>query len=74
MLCAFRDVVATGLQVTVKVLCDDKQVAFGAILDAEGHIATKGSELNGNIVCELSDGSRQTAMLLGLDRQVIWRC
>jgi serine protease Do len=65
---AFRDVVATVSKSTVKVFCDDKQVAFGAILDAEGHIVTKGSELKGNIVCELSDGSRQPAMLLGLDR------
>lgn len=65
---AFREVVATVSRSTVKVLCDDKQVAFGAILDAQGHIATKGSELNGKIECELADGSRQPAMLLGLDR------
>ncbi len=65
---AFREVVATVSKSTVKVFCDDKQVAFGAILDAHGHIATKGSELNGTIVCELADGSRQKAMLLGLDR------
>jgi serine protease Do len=65
---AFREVVAAVSKSTVKVFCDDKQVAFGAILDAQGHIATKGSQLNGNIVCELADGSRQKAMLLGLDR------
>lgn len=65
---AFRDVVSTVSKSTVKIFCDDKQVAFGAILDAQGHIATKGSQLNGTIVCELADGSRQPARLLGLDR------
>lgn len=65
---AFREVVTTVSKCTVKVFCEDKQVAFGAILDAQGHIATKGSQLNGTIVCELADGTRHPAMLLGLDR------
>ena len=58
---AFHDVVGWVGPCTVQVLCDDKQVALGTILDARGFIATKGSELQGPVTCVLADGTRYSA-------------
>lgn len=65
---AFRDVVGQPAQSTVRVFCGDKQVALGTIFDPAGYIATKGSELDGSVVCELADGARHAAELVGVDR------
>ena len=65
---AFRDAVAPMGKCTVQVLCDNQQVALGTIVDSQGFIATKGSELHGSIACLLADGTRYTAELLGVDR------
>jgi serine protease Do len=58
---AFRDTVATARKATVKVLADGKQVALGAVVRADGLIATKGSEVRGKLECELADGRRLPA-------------
>jgi serine protease Do len=68
VLLAFRDVVGLSAKCTVRIFCQDKQVALGTIFDADGFIATKGSELNGPVQCELADGTRCAAELLGVDR------
>ena len=68
MLQAFHDVVGSVGPCTVQVLCHDKQVALGTILDSSGFIATKGSELQGPVTCVLADGTRYPAELLGVDR------
>jgi serine protease Do len=65
---AFHDVVGPVGPCTVQVLCHDKQVALGTILDSSGFIATKGSELQGPVTCVLADGARYSAELLGVDR------
>ena len=65
---AFRDVVGLSAKCTVRIICHDKQVALGTIFDADGLIATKGSELSGPVQCELADGTRCAAELLGVDR------
>ncbi|HEV8003597.1 MAG TPA: trypsin-like peptidase domain-containing protein [Planctomycetaceae bacterium] len=41
---------------TVRVFCDGRQSALGAIVDPQGLILTKRSQLGGRISCELSDG------------------
>lgn len=68
VLAAFREVVQTPSRSTVRVIGDDKQLALGMIVDADGFIATKGSELQGELQCELSDGTRLPATLVGIDR------
>ena len=65
---AFRDTVASPTKSMVRVWCGEKQVAFGIIVGSDGFIATKASELNGEIACELNDGSRHAARFVGLDR------
>jgi len=65
---AFRPVVAIPSKCTVTVWCDDQRVALGTIVDGEGFIATKRSELADKPVCELADGTRYPARLVGADR------
>ena len=51
----------------VRILHDGKQVALGSIIDADGFIATKGSELVAPMTCELADGTQYNAQLVGID-------
>jgi serine protease Do len=66
LLDAFRDVVARASQSTVRVRCDDKEVALGTIVGADGWILTKASELNGKIHCRLKDGREFEAYVVGV--------
>ena len=68
VLTAFREVVRLAGRGTVLVLSGDTQVALGTVVDPEGLVATKGSELRGDMHCELWDGTRLPATLLGVDR------
>ncbi|MEW4530142.1 PDZ domain-containing protein [Maioricimonas sp. JC845] len=54
---AFRDVVATPRRWTVQVIVDGNTVALGTIVDTDGFVLTKASELtDGPIRCRLFDG------------------
>lgn len=65
---AFREVSRPASHGTVEVLCDDRVAALGALVDGDGHVLTKASELQQArmIECRLSDGRRMKAMLVGL--------
>ena len=63
---AFRTVVATPSQSTVRVECDGKEVALGTIVGPDGWVLTKASELKENPVCRLRDGQRLEARLGGI--------
>ena len=65
---AFRNVVEAAASSTVKMICRGKVVALGTIVDADGLVATKCSELDGIVVCELQDGTRYQAELVATDR------
>lgn len=65
---AFGESVTFPATCTVRIWCDDQQVALGTIIDPDGLIVTKGSELSDGVVCQLHDGSRHPARLLGIDR------
>jgi serine protease Do len=65
---AFRGAVARPAKSTTRIFCEQRQVALGVIVDSDGLIATKASELKGATVCELSDGTRHKAELVGVDR------
>lgn len=66
MLAVFQDVVAKPSASTVRVLCDGKDVALGAIVGADGWIITKYSELKDGIVCKLKDGRELPARIVGV--------
>lgn len=61
---AFVEVIRQCRLSTVRVLGDDVQVALGAVVDSDGLIATKASELKGKITCVLADGRKFPAELI----------
>ncbi len=63
---AFREAVSTPAHSTVRILCDGRRAALGTIVDADGLILTKASELTGNIGCQLFDGRRLEAKIIGV--------
>jgi serine protease Do len=63
---AFRGVVAGPSQYTVRVLADGREVAFGTIVDRDGYILTKASELRGQVACRLYDGKVLPGKLVGV--------
>jgi serine protease Do len=64
---AFKSVVEKPSASTVRVLCEGKEVALGAVVGADGWIVTKSSELKlGKIVCKLKDGRTFDAKLTGV--------
>ncbi|MFM2093537.1 MAG: hypothetical protein RIS70_661 [Planctomycetota bacterium] len=61
---AFREVVSNARQYTVRVYAGDDQVALGTVVDADGMILTKASELTGKLTVRLADGRRLPATIL----------
>ncbi|HEY2881246.1 MAG TPA: PDZ domain-containing protein [Pirellulales bacterium] len=64
---AFKTVVAQANQSTVRVLCEGKDAALGAVVGADGWIVTKYSELHEPIECRFDDGKSLAAQLVGHD-------
>src|SRR4051812_4868847 len=65
---AFREVVAQPSKSTVRVLgTDGKEVALGTIVEADGYIVTKASELQGKPVVKLHDGKELPATVVGVE-------
>jgi serine protease Do len=64
---AFRDIVAEARQATVRILRGDQQVALGTVVDTQGYVLTKASEVLGpdTIVCQFHDGRRRAARIAG---------
>ena len=66
---AFRSVVAKPSEYTVRVLADNKEVAFGTIVEPDGWIITKWSEIEANkdkITVKLKDGKVLKAEVRGV--------
>ena len=64
---AYRPATSSVAHSIVEVLCDDKHVALGTVVDPAGLIVTKASLLEGKITCRLPDGSVKEAELKGAD-------
>ena len=62
---AFRDAVKPAEKCIVRVKCNGRNAALGAIVDSDGWIVTKASEMRGNIVCQYDDGREWKATLAG---------
>jgi S1-C subfamily serine protease len=63
---AFHGSVSEASQSTVRILCDDKEVALGTVVGADGWIVTKYSELTGKPVCKLGSGTKLDARIVGI--------
>ena len=70
VLAAFRDVVKDPAQSTVRIFADGRKAALGAVVDQSGFVVTKASELKGKLECQLQDGRRVTADIVGKDPSV----
>jgi serine protease Do len=64
---AFGPVVRDARRSTVRVVCDASEAAFGTVVDENGFVISKRSELAGRIECILSDGRRVDAELVASD-------
>ena len=66
---AFRPMVATAGRSTVRILVDGTPKALGTIVDADGYIATKASEVAGkSLQVEIADGTNYVARKVGENR------
>ena len=71
---AFKEVVAKPSESTVAVFVGGKQVALGTVIDSEGYILTKDSQLVDEkgkagleITCKTKDGKEYTARKIGMN-------
>ncbi|MEZ6066157.1 MAG: PDZ domain-containing protein [Planctomycetaceae bacterium] len=63
----FSDVAAPARRSTVQVLSENEWVAMGVIVDTDGHILTKASQLGANLKCKLSNRQSFDARLVSVD-------
>ena len=63
---AFKSVVAATTKATVEILSSGKRVALGAVVEPEGYIITKASELKGTVTCQFADGRTLNGRIVGI--------
>ena len=64
---AFRSVVTTPRSWTVRVRVNGREASLGAIVESDGWILTKASQLEGKVTCELTTAERYEAEIIGVD-------
>jgi len=62
----FRDVIADARNGTVRITSNGKVTALGAIVSPQGFVLTKASEVQGDILCALPDGTKYPAIVVGV--------
>lgn len=67
---AFRPAILQATKSTVRVYSDGKRSALGLVVDKDGYVLTKASELRGKLECQLIDGRRADATIIGVDRKL----
>ena len=66
----FNSVVAQAGQSTLLIYSDGRQVAYGTVVDAAGFVITKASEVSGRPECQLADGKRIPAEIVGIHSEL----
>ena len=66
---AFREVVAVPREAVVRIQVDGHDAALGGVVGKDGWILSKASCLRGDVTCQLSDGRRLAARIVGVDRR-----
>lgn len=64
---AFRRPIKNANEATVRVYQDDKLIALGTIVDPQGYVLTKASEIDGEISCRIAGGKQYPATIVGID-------
>ena len=67
---AYVSIVASADQATVRILSGGKEAALGTVVDADGYVLTKYSELRDPVTCRLNDGRTVAAKVVGHDPQL----
>ena len=62
---AFRDTVKEASKSTVEIWSERQRAAMGTIVQADGLVLTKASEIKGSVECLFADGRRLPATLIG---------
>ncbi len=62
----FDEVTRPGSRSTVRILADDEQLALGTIVDADGLILTKATQMRGDLKVQLSGGKLAQATVIGV--------
>ena len=63
----FESVVASANESTLLVMSGKRQIALGTVVQADGLVLTKASELRGDLGCKLPNGDLVSAKVLGVD-------
>lgn len=63
---AFKDAVSKVNDSVVRILSGEKLLAMGTVVDGDGYILTKASELRGKLACEFRGGRRLDAEVVGV--------
>ncbi|EAQ81887.1 S1C family serine protease [Blastopirellula marina] len=74
VMAAFREVVAEPHDSTIELLIDDERVALGGIVDSQGWVITKASQILAQenldkLICRLSNGDTFAATIAAQDRK-----
>ncbi len=69
ILSLFSDAVSAVNDSVVRVLADGKEVALGTVVTADGNVLTKGSDLKGELLCVLRDGTKHKAIHVGYHKE-----
>ena len=69
LIAQFKPVVSKANESTVRIKCDDKDAVLGTVVDPDGYILTKLSELKGAIYVRLPDGSEYEATTVAAHRE-----
>lgn len=64
---AFKEAIADASAASVTILSDGEPTAIGVVLDRDGHIVTKASDLLGKLSYETIEGDEHPATLVGSD-------
>ena len=65
----FGDAVSAVNDSVVRVLSDGKEAALGSVVSADGKVLTKGSDLKGELLCVLRDGTKRKAFHVGYHKE-----
>jgi serine protease Do len=65
----FEPVVSSVNDSTIKIMSGKRQIALGVVVDSDGLILTKASELRGVLGCKLPNGEIATASVFGVDKE-----
>jgi serine protease Do len=69
ILIPFKSVVTKANESTVRIRCQDKEIALGTVVSPDGYILTKASELHGPVSVRLNDGSEYDATVVGKHKE-----